>query len=660
MAYSRINIIFGVEAEVGDQIRFTITDHDTANVTYTLETCALVRTRPQDFTYSIEPDISARNYKTALELDYNSTSLYTITEFSGNSVIVEAKKENVTFGSFSSTNAFITGVVANEPLVDAFAFSSVLFTEATSDVCNKVSVDVTALSEITQVTAPVTVAGDGDETISFDYARGTTFNITITNGTLTKTQRVTSPGFLVTPNVSTVLTPTGANVTINGNTLSGLTYSLDGVTYKTSSVFYGITEGSYTAYVKDSYGCIKTVDFEVTGFETSIAPTIPYSFISNTNSIRFKKDEVWDNINIYKNDFNTLSYEEDVKLVYPYNQKFQSSDIITTQIKTNYSDISIKTILEDGTENVLTTYKRTSNIGREDMRDSLGYEFPDGERYGIYFQTGNTYDYQTGLANGTYELYGTVPAWGKIGQYFYIDGYGYYQIQDIVYEEAINSEVLVISSLAGSPTSKIVSTKYNVFNWDAYEFDVDMSSYLNKCFQIEIELTDTNFDTVKYLSEKISVYSSLEDLLFVKYKNTSNNEIIYATDIEHKLRLDYTLFGLASETSIEIHKTDNYVYSLNSDVYKKKKVEFVNLSTMMAQKVIQALSLDIITINGVQYTTENITEPSRIGVTNLYKIEATLYKSTDGIEFEDTDVILSVDQIEVPSLVKGNTGFIEL
>ena len=659
MAYSKLVITFNVELELLEFVEFVITDHDISVITTIKETCTEVRTGPGEFRYRPDPSDSAASYVSALNYDLNSTNLYTISRV-GNAVTIQAKKDNVTFGSFYTTNLSMGSVVTNEPFVSSFYIETVDFSQATADECNNVKVDVTATSEITGITTPVAVTGDGNEDLSFDYVRGTTFTLTVTNGVNTRTTQITTPDFLVTPTVSIVTTPTGANVTILGNTLSGLTYSLDGVTYKSSSVFYGITEGTYTAYVKDMYGCIKTTSFEITGFETSVTPTTPYSFVSNTNTLRFKRDMIWDNTSVFKNEYNTLSHEEDCRLVYPYYQKFLESDSVTTQLKTNYSTVTVTTILSDGTEAPVTAYKKTANIGKKDMRDSLGYEFPDGVRYGIYFQTGNTYDYDTGVANGTYELYGTLPAWAKIGQYFYVDGYGYYQIKSIVYEDAIGSEVLVIDSLAGSPTSKIVSTTYNVFNWDAYEFGTYMDAFLNKCFQVKIVLSDPNYETITFLSEKITVYQELDELLYFKYKNTVNNEILYSTGIEHILRLDYTLFGLASETNIEIHKTDNYVYSLNTDVYSKKKVEFINLSTMMAQKVVQALSLDTIYINGVQYTTESISDVTRMGVTNFYKLEAVLYKTSDEVDTQYTDIITNVDIIEVPALISGGTGFIEI
>jgi len=658
MAYSKIIITFVDNAQIGNFIRFDITNHNNGNVTQSTETCFYSRQEPEMFAYNSDVGITISNYFTALNYDINSTNLYTITKY-GSTVTIEAKSENVTFSGFFSTVSNIYAVVQNEPLVTAFDITSVSFSQASANECSNVSVDILATDEITSVTSPVAISGDGNNDISFDYVRGSTINVIVTNGVTTKSKIVTLPAFLNNPIVNTVLTPSGANVTITGNTMSGLTYSLDGVTYKSSSIFYGIVEGDYTAYVKDAYGCIKTTDFSITIFTPSIAPKTEYAFISNTNSIRYKKDQEWDNINYFKNDDNTLSSEEDVILAYPYIQKFQSNNIVTTQIKTNYSNIDVYVTDQNGNVDSPTIYKKTTNIGKKDRRDALGYELSDG-RYGIYFQTGNTYDYDTQIANGTYQLFGKVPSWAKIGQYFNIDDLAYYEIKDIVFVEEINSEVLIISSLAGSPNNKVVSTTYNSFNWDAYEFDIDMSAYENDCIQVRVDLTDSVFNDVTFLSEKISVYNKLDDHLTVKYSNSNNNEILYSTGINHLLYLDYTLFGLASETSIEIHKTDNYVYSLNSDVYKKKKVEFVNLSTMMAQKVIQAFSLDTININGINYTTESINEPSRIGVTNLYKLEITVYRTSEGAEQQDVDVISGIDEIEVPALAKGNDGFIEL
>ena len=79
-------------------------------------------------------------------------------------------------------------------------------------------------------------------------------------------------------------------------------------------------------------------------------------------------------IHIFKNDENTLSPE----LPYTdnnqgYSQLFQNSDIITTQVKTNYTNV-IPTVIDcEGNETVIPCEKKSNNTDLKDSRDCFIY-----------------------------------------------------------------------------------------------------------------------------------------------------------------------------------------------------------------------------------------------------------------------------------------------
>jgi len=619
MAYSKIVLTFTRAIVPDETIEFRWEDTDSGVILDTIETAKDKRLANFEF-YAGGGGL---RYNQAFEIDWNGTHNFDIS-ISGNVVTIEGVRDNIEFSNFYST-AGVTAVITNETPIPLFEISSIGFSTDSGSPNNNVSVNVTTNTTVTNVTSPVTISGNPDNTVSFDYARGSVFLLEVNNGVSFVSQYVTTPAFLPIPSVTKVATPTGANITINPNTTElTVTYSLDGTNYQSSNIFSGLIADDYIAYTKDQYGSVRSIAFSVDEFTPELNPTSPVVFISNTNSIRFKKDVIWNNINIFKNNQNTLACEEDVILNYPYIQKYLSSDVITTQFKTNYSNISIKTIEKDGTETVIIPVKKTTNIGNKDKRDGIKYDFGDG-RNGVYFTIGNTYDYDTEDVTGSYDLSGDVPDWAEIGNYFDI-GLVYYKIIDIVFVKAINANVLVINSTFATFGSAKIGAIYNIFDYEVYEFTLLMGEYIDRPFSISIRFTDSTFTEVRTLSEAINIFDDLSNMIEVKATSTENNEILYTTGIIHKLHLDYALFSLAGENEIEIHKTDNSVYQLNAKKYPKKELQLMYLSTMMVEKVSQIFSLNVITIDGLKYTTESIDTPKRLGVSNYYEVTIKLFE----------------------------------
>lgn len=669
MANSKIVITFNRRVEPGEFIQFYWRDlnvNDGLTSYLTREMCTNpIRYAPGQFSYTPQNnngDKDALNYRDAFQYDFNGGQRFFVLNTAPSEVTIQATQENIEFFDVVN-NTGATIVITNEAPVPKFLFTSVTNTEAATNKCTNVKVRVEMTSAMTNLLAPVQILGVNDTVVEFDYVRGTNFQVVAENANGQRTVSHTTPFYLTEPTVSVINTPTGATATISQQTTLTIQYSLDGVNYQNSNVFSGLAAGNFTAYAKDQYGCVKTKAFAVDEFTPDVTVQTPFAYCSNTNSIRFKKDELWDNNSIFKNDSNTLSWEERALFNVPFIHKFTDQDVVPIQLKTNYETQTVTLInCTNETEDPIVILRETDNLNKVDVRDAIGYEFPDGVRYGFYFQSGNVYDddFPINTVQSTYELFGSLPAWAKIGNYFSVDFGAYVKIVDIVFEESLNANVLVIdSSFAGNPVDVIVKANYNVFNWDAFQFDIDMSTYLNKEFQIKIELTDSNFDPVTFISEKVQVYSDLSDRLHIVASNSENNDVVYQTGIKHYARVDYDLDGLADESELEVHKADDNVYQLDGYSYAKRKMTLTRMSTMIARQLRQMLTLDEIYINGVRCTIEAIESPARIGITNMYKMDVTYFEVVDKPITGDLDTDVELDIIDVPALITGNNDFIK-
>jgi len=679
MAFSKIIINFNRIVEVGEFIAFKWRDLDVnggATSVPVNENWYSLRTGPgqvsvTDAVGQAGIEDSMFNWVNAWGIDYNTQNNFTIS-ISGTGVTIVAKKNNIEFID-TLTTAGVGMLPINEPAIPTFQIASVEYLEALTNKCDNIRVRVTTTNPMTRISSPVVIENVNNSVVEFDYTRNALVTIDVEDANTQLSQPARFKDFLLNPTVRVTTTPSGATVNVFSpsspnlglgliNSLTGKTYSLDGINYQSSKYFTGIIGGSYIAYAKDTYGCIKTTPFDVDAFSPDVSRGEPTAYVSNTNSIRFKKDEVWDNNSIFRNDTNTLSTEEKAILCVPYIHKYTDQDDIQIQLKTNYENVAISVFdCTTGLTDNPIVLPITDNLNKVDKRDSIGYEFADG-RYGFYFQTGNIYDPANPfpVITGSYALYGNLPAWAVIGAYFQIDGLAYAQIISIEFVDSISSYVAIIDlDLGGNDPNVIVQANYDVFNWDAFEFNILMAPYLNHEIQVTISLTDSEFEQVDFVSEKVQVYANLDTLVTIKSKNLNNNDIVYQSGIEHISRLDYDLLSLADESELDIKKGDDTVYQLDGYSYPKKKLSLTRLSTVLARSIRQQLSLDTVIIDGITCRIEEISEPTRIGVTNVYKMEVIFYEVENKIESNIVDTDIELDIVDVPALVQGGDEFVK-
>ena len=193
----------------------------------------------------------------------------------------------------------------------------------------------------------------------------------------------------------------------------------------------------YTMYVRDNLGCSISKDVIVNSVQGQIAVLE----IPKANSIRYAARVTHNDCGNYKNDENTLSCESDVKLPYKEIQQFQTCDIIRTQFKSSYETITAEVLnLTDGTVDSLTILQVTNNLGRKDRRDAKIFSI-NATQTGIYFTSGNLYDYVTNAITGTYVLNGNLPEWGVINNYINVLG-TWYVIRNLFYDEETKDKLI--------------------------------------------------------------------------------------------------------------------------------------------------------------------------------------------------------------------------
>ena len=575
MANSKIVLTFNSDLDINQQIGFKIGNFGSPSFVDQKYVWKTTRAGYGQVTKGVPTsnigERSAINFMQAFNLDWNYGGTYFNVSRILNVVTIQANYPNIMFSSFFSiddlnaiptvSNTDVTAVITNNSAA-LFEVESITYTEADTLPCQNVKINIETSVLATKILSPVIVDPNTENPFSIEILRGSnpiTLTIEDVDGNIVN-QLIEVPKILSPNNFQLQINnyPNGATVVINNGlvpnrfNLLDLEYSLDNITWQTSNVFSGLIAGNYTVYIKDQLGCSTSIDFTVTEFGIYE----PYFNISKANSLRFaNRVDFGDSAN-YKTDENTLSCEADVLLPYKETQLFQTADVVTTQFKSNYELNEVKVIKEDLSEVVVPVIKKSNYIGVKDLRDARKYDLGNGQT-AIYFTTGNIYDFNTGLPTGEiHYLNGGLPIWASSGNYVKVDA-EWFLIEDILFDESKNSEIIVISSnYSGGDVSAIAGTIYNVFDYEIYEFAIDMVDYIDETIKVRIVASDDNFTTVTNLSEDLNIQVKQENTKSINYWNNDNTDIFYATGIKHQIRIPWhKRSGIAEEDS-EVHKTD--------------------------------------------------------------------------------------------------------
>ena len=662
---------------------------DSSNIEFLVSyTFVNLRTRPTQTTLDDTSTPPANLSNTAYNLfnsavaDYESTGLYEVFRIGSNVVKIQSKRINTIFNLTSAPVAGLDIQLFNFSESENINLNTTNFLAATTnDPCEYVKVQFDLTKTASKITAPILVDPNNDNPIEFEFIRGGT-NASITvedpdNSSL-HTFNTTTPDILSVDNIdiSVLEAPAGATITTTVSNVDKLDieYSLNDIDWQGSNVFNGIVLGSYTMYVRDQLGCKVSKTFEVTGLTPGLDVTEPFELVSSENSIIFAKRITYGICSDFPNSENQLSCEEfineDVK--YKTVHLYNNCDLIETQFKSNYDNLEVKTIDEEGNEDIMPIVKVTSNLAREDSRDAIVYNLGDGKA-GVYYMSGNTYDFQEGGVTGTYALNGNLPEYSQIGNYIFLEGYGYFIIENIITDLSVNARVLVISLIYTlPPLTIIVKSQYSVANFEVYEFTLDMSFYINKTFSVKISMTHplSNFPNITYLSEKINVKNKQtaiypNQLLSIEFWNTDNGEILYIDDegdirIKHKILAEVESISIASQDDIEVQNTDTTSILLNASIYQGDEFVFSPVPTEMARRLRNALVHNVVNINGIGYVPNDIPEVERLGQSNLYTVTAVMIRTGKIYNTTIQGVGNEVpEETEVIRLLTGSTGFVK-
>lgn len=611
-------------------------------------------------------EISAYNFVEAFNVDYNNALQYQVTR-TANVVVIKALVPNLYFISgevFPETSGPIPDVVFLIENISSsdFSINNIAFSQADTNVCSNVKVTFTATKKINAILSPLTsTIAVPDFTCSFDWIRGQNIiaKLRSIDNDIVTTGSMQLPGIIDIINRNVIISPlpAGTSITIYIPSYQlDLEYSLNNTTWQSSNSFSGLLAGNYTVYVRDQFGCQK--DFPVV--ITATNQYSPYFKISKSNPIRFANRIIFGDAANYKNDENTLSCEVDVKLPYKEYLLFQTADVITTQFKSNYGLNEAKIIRPNLADVSVPVIQKSNNMGLTDSRDARIYNLTNGKS-GIYFTSGNTYDYLTGMANGTHSLNGQVPIWGVSGNYIKV-GTGFYLIEDVIFDDDKNADVIVISNnYTGTDVPQVVSSLYNLFNYEVFEFTIDMVDYIDEVIQLKIINSDTIFQTLTHLSEAISIAVRHHGTVEIFYYNEENTDIFYATGIKNKIRIALTKQGAVDEDDSENHKTDSNTVLLSAEMYEVEQFIFEPSTKEITRRNKQALSHKFVFINGVQYVKDgNFEVDGPLEDTNLYVLTAKMIKT--GAPFNnETQSGLNVvnSNSAIPGLIQTDSGFLK-
>ncbi len=591
---------------------------------------------------------------------YNGLNEYTLTLESSSQMKVEAAIDNVVFTKDESglTNGVLT--ITNEEVAVPIVIESAELYEfsgdcdnATFDIITNIDFDEYSINGASRVVITPTsrkfISLPRESVIEievFDTTQSPESSDTIT---------VTTPLKLVNlykyVTWSSVCFPEYCTLTIhldenppypyfaNGNQYQ---YQLGiGEPWQYSNVFTGLSEGYQPSlgFREFSEDVICTQDDQINEIfidgEELNSITEPYFEISESNSLIFEYEEEYNNKSVYKNNFNSKSCQSETQISESITQYFNSSDIVKTQIQTNYENTNVFVTKQNGDVVNFPTYLMVQNIGLLDSRDAKFYSINSNE-IGLYFTSGNTYNYETGDVTGTYTLDGYLPSWAVVGNYVLIyELGGYLEIKNIIYSDEKSADVLVFDYIYNeSELDTRVSCKYNKEQYNVYGFDVTMINIKDEVCNIRIDNTDErdNWIDLGLISEDIYSMWYPKDTIEFIYFNYNNTSDMYYKDLDfyNLLRLEYDTFSDGIDNELEIEKTDNTSISLSTRNYHLKLLSLKSIPTQYMRKITQAFSHKEIFLNRIQYTVESIEVSEVIGSTNTYGVEIKLIAAENG------------------------------
>lgn len=317
---------------------------------------------------------------TFINNNYNATNRYTISpNYGNNTITVTDNRGSSTFTEvFNGSLGRLTTSLNNVVVTPVIAINDVSISGVVGSECTLLDINITTSVQADEITSPLIQPVTSNPFTVNNISRDIVNDILIDVNNTTSKDTVS---IYVPPinssyfSVNVTNTPTGGTVTVmpvnNRPPYFTIQYSIDGVNYYNTNSFSNVPQGSYNAHVRDSLGCETSFPFEVTNFQPNVTERSAYFKVSQQNSLISVKREVIDNITVFRNPTNTLSFEEETELnLRNFKQLYNTTDgLITQQYRSNYDNVEVKLINCEGLEVNLTSTQKTSNFNVTDVRD---------------------------------------------------------------------------------------------------------------------------------------------------------------------------------------------------------------------------------------------------------------------------------------------------
>lgn len=443
------------------------------------------------------------------------------------------------------------------------------------------------------------------------------------------------PPILHINTVYVVGSPFGASVTVD--TEGGLVkqYSFDDESWQGSPQFFGLTPGDYTAYVRDNFGCVKAIEFEVLEEHVQGLTAPPFIRVPIHNSLRFADRS--------KNNFlGKLSAEQTTRC---FHHEYLTGDRVRTQFKSSYKVNKAHLLKEDGTTEI-PVIQKSSNINRISIYKG-NYTEIDG-RLAVYFTAGEIYN-PDGTPSSEHLLSGKLPLWYGRGIYLDIEGVGPTQIERL-YHDQDSETTYAITQMdgRGSAMGRKIKSIHTAHPYEVFEFEIEFVTI--GTYQVAIEYGN---DEGLFLSELVRISSELPDTYkSVRWLNTRNNDILYNTGIRQFRRVDIEKdFVLVPRAEKETYSTDTSVELVNSKTFAVYSLMFRAMPMEVARGIQTGLdNSDTIIIDGAVFVCE---EPVSVEEDGLwFTVEAQLTLTDQTITGQQT----IVDVVDAQFLLVGEDG----
>lgn len=650
MTYSEFTLTFNSDLDIGDEIVIRAGSTDLGIITAYRQKWVALRSSSSQVTQGVPTsnpgERSAINFIAAFNLDYNPGSFFQVTR------VVNVVTMKLIFnpwdfyqpttpdpllpsGPYPALPDGVELVITNYT-GETITIDSLTFSEATENsTCTHYKVNVETNILAVEIQYPNLFADfiiNEDNPFSFELPRGQQFSlvckaedgqfVVVTKQSFEVPQLLTTTNFNLTVNNSIY----GSTLIVNNNVYTSVNnyeFSLDNETWQVSNVFNGLVEGSYTLYIRDQFGCLIEIDFEA----GENASRKPYFFISKANSIPFKESVDW-NCEKFKNDDNLLSYQSLNKLPYCDNVLFNKCDKKTKiQFKSNYENNLVYLRREGFPDVELDVIQQSNNLNRFQSLDAIKYKYSSTQT-GIYFDSGSMYN-ELGVPIQDYVLNGNLPDLAILNSYIEIQGIGYFQILEIIYDPNVNKKVLIIDLVTVSdvPEFCIVKSIYDLLNFEVYEFEIDWSLLDVDIYDIIILSSDDTNGELNHISENIFLSEDHERTLYIEYFNSNNRDVFYKYGIKHGIRVAYQNIYADIDDSVELNKTDERSSIISSTVADGNLFVFSDVSREFLLRLKIALSLENVIINGTGYVKKEPISAEPIEGTNFYSVEANMLKS---------------------------------